>query len=139
MRTQCPADYKEHKKVLLRISQILQQLTKNYFNLEVLIWTITVAATETLLVPWMAHLLIHEKLLSTDYDMRGKKGRKKNTLWTFDGFHINEKHNLAASAVHFSTCLHGHNSHIQPRTQTETPTSSTYRSTERQTKQSSTF
>jgi hypothetical protein len=66
-----------HKKVLLRISQSLQQLTKNYFNLEVLNWTITVAATETLLVPWMAHLLIHEKLPSTDYDMGGKKRKGK--------------------------------------------------------------
>jgi hypothetical protein len=66
-----------HKKVLLRISQILQQLTKNYFNLEVLISTVTVAATETLLAPWMEHLLIHEKLLSTDYGMRGKKRKEK--------------------------------------------------------------
>jgi hypothetical protein len=63
----------------LRISQILQQLTQNYFNLEVLIWTITVAATEKILAPWMAYLLIHEKLLSTDYDMRGKKMEGKKT------------------------------------------------------------
>jgi hypothetical protein len=50
---------------------------KNYFNLEVLIWTLTVAATETVLAPWMAHLLIHEKLLSTDYGMRGEKRKEK--------------------------------------------------------------
>lgn len=50
---------------------------KDYFNLEVLIWTTTVATTKNLLAPWMAYLLIHEKQLSTDYDMRGKKSKEK--------------------------------------------------------------